>query len=243
MAVQVFSGLYKYLFRSRKDTGTTKYDEIANLAHKYGREMVGDDYNVAVTGHSLGGALSVFFTLHASTDHRFTANGPVKCFAFGTPYLGGHNFADTCRHQERQGKMQCVRIFNHNDAVPYLPFNFVVGRRGCRWRHVGIEVSLPSIPRLFGNWNPRIAYAGAKEKNWLSSTLHGYRNNILLHWPWGKPWSYKKMHTLFELQDRLMYGIETKKKGGQFDLFQKTVDELYEILVETDFTTLKKRGN
>ena len=38
--VRVFAGLYTYLFRKRKDTGTTKYDEIANMVHKYGLDTV-----------------------------------------------------------------------------------------------------------------------------------------------------------------------------------------------------------
>lgn len=202
--------------------------------------MIGDGYNLTVCGHSLGGALSVYFSLHASTDDRFTSNGAVKSFAFGTPYLGNHYFADAFRHQERQGKLQCVRIFNHNDAIPHLPFNFIVGKRGCRWRHVGIEVSIPSVP-WWGWWSPRIRYNGAKEKNWLQSTIHGYRQNVFFHYPWLQPWAYQRMHTLFELQDRLMYGIETKKKGGSFGLLQKTVDDLYAILAETDFTTLRPR--
>jgi len=57
--IKVYTGFYQYLFRKRKDTGTTKYDEIANLAHKYGREKIGKNYKLFVTGHSLGGALTV----------------------------------------------------------------------------------------------------------------------------------------------------------------------------------------
>ncbi|KAL3908966.1 MAG: hypothetical protein SGILL_008277, partial [Bacillariaceae sp.] len=44
--VRVYTGIYDYLFRVRKDTGTTKYSEIASLAHKYGIEKIGKDYKL-----------------------------------------------------------------------------------------------------------------------------------------------------------------------------------------------------
>ena len=62
---------------------------------------------------------------------------------------------------------------------------------------------------------------------------------MLFHFPWLQPWNFAKMHTLFELQDRLMYGLEKKNKGGEFDLLQEPVDKLYEILEKTDFTSLQ----
>lgn len=233
----VFSGFYRYLFRKRKDTNTTKYDEIANLAHKYGCDMIGADYNLVVTGHSLGAGLTTFFSLYASTDERFTKNGPVKSFTFGGPYCGDHNFADAFRHQESKGKLQLVRIVNNNDMVPHLPFNFRIGKRGCRWRHVGIGVILPPIPWT-RRWRPRVQYIG--KQNWFASIAMGYQNNVLLHFPWLQPWNFAKIHTLFELQDRLMYGIEQQNLGGEFDLLQKPVDELYETLKRTGFSSLKE---
>jgi predicted lipase len=122
--VDMHYGFYKYLFRVRKDTGTTKYEEICNVAHKYGMERLGEGYELAVTGHSLGAALTTVYGFWASTDSRFTKNGPVKLFSFGSPMVGGQLFADSFRHQERTGKLMYVRFYNHNDAVAYMPFNF-----------------------------------------------------------------------------------------------------------------------
>lgn len=101
--VGVHNGFYQYLFRLRKDTRTTKYDEIANMAHRYGLERIGEGYRLVVTGHSLGGALSTVFGFFASADKRFTRNGPVKIFNYGSPYVGGHTFADSFRYQEQIG--------------------------------------------------------------------------------------------------------------------------------------------
>lgn len=108
-------GFYQYLFRVRKDTGTKKYDEIANLAYKYGRERIGDDFELVLNGHSLGGALSTVFAFYASADERFTRNGPVKCFNFGAPYVGGNRFVSAFLHQERRQLLMFARFFNHND--------------------------------------------------------------------------------------------------------------------------------
>lgn len=64
--IDVSSGFYQYLFRVRKDTNTTKYDEISNMACLYGRERIGEKFHLVVTGHSLGGALSTVFSFFAS---------------------------------------------------------------------------------------------------------------------------------------------------------------------------------
>ena len=113
--INMSAGFYRYLFRVRKDTGTQKYDEIANLAYKFGKERIGDDFQLVVTGHSLGGALSTVFSFFASTDNRFTRNGPVKCFNFGSPYVGGKKFMLAFHHQEQRHMLMYARFFNHND--------------------------------------------------------------------------------------------------------------------------------
>jgi hypothetical protein len=140
-----------------------------------------------------------------------------------------------------------VRVFNDNDCVPHLPFNFKLDKRGCYWRHVGIEVKIPTVPSGFCLryvcfwkrwWRPRVSYWG-KEKGWFSSLGHGIRNNILLNYPWGQPWNFHRVHTLFELQDRLMYGTKIRNRGGEYALLEKSLDELYNLLLQSDFTTLQ----
>lgn len=237
--LRVFSGLYTYLFRKRKDTGTTKYDEIANMANKYGLERIGPDYKLFVTGHSLGGALTHFFSFYASTDKRFTKNGPVKAIAFASPYIGGHSWADAFRHQERKKLLQLVQCRNSSDVIPRIPANFKIGKRGPLWRHVGIGVTLPPLPSFGRKWKPLVHYWG-KEKSCLDSTYHGFRRNIIFHFAYLRPWTLDRSHTLFELQDRLMYGELNSEEGGGFALLQSTLDELYEQLEDNDFDTFSK---
>jgi len=239
--LRVFSGLYTYLFRKRKDTGTTKYDEIANMVHKYGTESIGPDYKLLVTGHSLGGALTHFFTFYASTEERFTKYGPVKGIAFASPYIGGHSWADAIRHQERTKKLQLVQCRNCNDLIPRLPPNLWIGRRGPLWRHVGISVTMPKILSCGIKSKPLVHYWG-KEKSCLQSTIHAYRRNFLFYFPYLRPWQMDRNHTLFELQERLMYG-ERNSKGDGLELLKCTLDELYEKLEENKFETLAKTKN
>ena len=122
--IHIYAGFYSYLFRVRKDTGTTKYHEIASLAQQYGIEKIGEDYSLVVCGHSLGAALSTVFAFHVSAEEQFTQNGPVKIFTFGSPYVGGHDFGDMFRYQEIQKKLQYARFFNHNGMFIYF-FNIL----------------------------------------------------------------------------------------------------------------------
>lgn len=66
----VYRGFYRYLFARRKDTSTTKFDEICTMADKYGRDRIGDDYHLVVTGHSLGAALSTLVRVIESERRR-----------------------------------------------------------------------------------------------------------------------------------------------------------------------------
>ena len=121
--IRVHRGFYRYLFRQRKDTNTSKYDEIANKVHEYGMQQIGDDYNLVVNGFSLGAALSTLFGFYASTDPRFTKNGPIKIFTFGCPYVAGNSFAEAFCQQEDTRKVQLARFYNRRDFVTHLPFN------------------------------------------------------------------------------------------------------------------------
>jgi hypothetical protein len=234
--IAVTSGFYDYLFRRRKDTGTVKYDEIANIACRYGHERIGEDFSLVVTGHSLGGALSTLFSFFASTDDRFTRNGPVKVFNFGSPYVGGRRFVRAFQHQEKKKKLQFARFFNHNDIVAHLPFNFEVTKHGGKFRHVGIGIRLYSVPRTlfrFRIWRPTEVFYIKEEKGFVRSYWRAVRDNFILKFPI-PPWRFAQMHTLNELQERLAYGVRLQGAGKDFQLLNKTIDELYEMFVGTD---------
>lgn len=93
---------------------------VMKKVHEYGNKMIGSDFTVAVNGYSLGGALSLLFGFFASTDNRFTQNGPVKIFTYGMPLMASNSFADAFRHQEKRRKVQHARFFNNNDIGEVL---------------------------------------------------------------------------------------------------------------------------
>ena len=244
--VHIYAGFFSYLFRRRKDTGTTKYDEIASLAHYYGMTKIGEDYNLVVCGHSLGASLSTVFSFHASAEEQFTKNGPIKVFTFGSPYVGGHDFADMFRFQEMNGKIEYARFYNHNDIFAHIPIYPFPTSRGSKYRHVGIGVRVKPAPKLFPRfrtWKPHIFYVGNEKP--LKSFLRGYCNSALLNTTW--PHKMPTMHTLAELIHRLMEGKEylDQKDGtdsNAFDnealeMFLYPLSKLYQFLDEEDFKT------
>ena len=112
-------GFYMYLFRRRKDTGTSKYDEIASKVEQYAK-VIGEDYKIVVTGYSLGAALGTLFSFYASVEERFTKNAPVKFISFGGPYVGAFAFGDAFRYQEQKRKIMYARFHNERDIGEFL---------------------------------------------------------------------------------------------------------------------------
>lgn len=234
--IKIHSGFYRYLFRRRKDTGTTKYDEIANVLHGYGSQIIGEDYSLYVTGHSLGGALSTLFGFYASTDERFTKNGPVRLFTFGSPYVGGYSFCKSFKYQEQSGKLQHARFHNVRDIVVHLPFNLTLSKRGSKYRHVGIGIKLPRRRhRLLAccTRHPKIHYSS--NDGYFASSWRAIRDNFVFNSP--LPWRIRLVHGLNEHQKRMIRGNEVPERGADgtgrknLRLLSKSLDELYETLV------------
>lgn len=227
--IKLHRGFYRYLLRTRKDTMTRKYDEIANKVYEYGSKMIGDDFTVTVNGYSLGGALSMLFGFYSSTDERFTKNGPVKIFTYGAPYMGGHTFADAFRHQEKSGKVQCARFYNNNDIVAHLPVNVKITKRGSPFVPVGIDVKLYPVPghvSCRGCRSPRFKYN--EKQHPVKAYFAALRMNCFLNMTW--PWKIQPTHSLPELQKRLVMAVQVAKQAEDF-LLHRTLDELYDELV------------
>jgi Lipase (class 3) len=116
--IKLHGGYYRYLFRRRKDSRSTKYDEIASKVEFYGKRLC-EDYRVVVTGHSLGGALSTIFSFFASLEERFTRHKPIQVVTFGCPKVAAYQFVDAIRNQEDAGKLQVARFHNEKDASKF----------------------------------------------------------------------------------------------------------------------------
>eukprot|EP00986_Skeletonema_menzelii_P004169 scaffold1395_cov127-Skeletonema_menzelii.AAC.3 len=227
--IKLHQGFYRYLLRTRKDTKTTKYDEIANKVYEYGSKMIGDDFTVSVNGYSLGGALSLLFGFYASTDERFTKNGPVKIFTYGAPYIGGHTFADAFRYQECARKVLFARFHNNNDLFAHIPPNVKPTRRGTPYAHAGVDVKLFPVPGRVscrGSRSPAVKYN--RKLPPVKAYFDGLKKNILLNTTW--PWKMNATHGLPELQQRLAMAVQLAN-DAEDNLLHKTLEELYDELV------------
>lgn len=226
--IRVHGGFHKYLFRVRKDTETTKYDEIATKVSHYCK-IVGDGVTLTITGHSLGAALATVFSLYASTEERFTQNGAIETVTFGAPYVAGFKFADAVRHQEITGKLRIAKFRCSNDGVTSLPPTLIsMSKRGAKYFHSGMDISLPcirkSVFKLCGQPKPRIAYNGPTKgfvREWLRQVKDFYFWNIPVRF-----WVAVKMHTLVEHKERMAIIDDVREDSV---LFNCSLEELYEM--------------
>ncbi|KAI2510680.1 hypothetical protein MHU86_3791 [Fragilaria crotonensis] len=222
--IKMHGGYHRYLFRQRKDTRTTKYDEIASKVHDYGTQL-GDNYRLVVTGHSLGGALTNIFAFYASLEERFTKNAPIQAVTFGCPRMAAYQFIDAIRHQEDTGKLQIARFHNEKDAITHLPPHvWQYSKRGAKFYHVGLDVKLPLIRknvfRLFGQPQPSVQFLDPE--SWKASYARQWREFYGFNIPI-RPWMLANHHSLMEHQKRMHL------PNADSPLVKYSLSELYQM--------------
>jgi len=117
--VGIHQGFYEYLF-GEKGSKPNKYTEVMNhveqlLAENPSRR----NYNLYITGHSLGGALATLFGFYAATTPSMPL--PVTVVSVASPRVGNVAFARSFAEMESQGKIRHLRIANHKDPVTLGP--------------------------------------------------------------------------------------------------------------------------
>lgn len=220
--VNLHVGFYEYLFRVRKDTGKNKYDEICGRVIEYANEILGDNFTLLATGHSLGGALATLFSFYASLDDRFSKNGPVEAVTFGNPHVGGFKFAKAFKHQEKNKKIRVAYFYSDNDVVAHIPINSF----GQFFVRVGVRVPLRS--KTFGLLSRRTVLMYPKTESWIKSHANAFKNNFLFHITF--PWNIKSVHSLVETQKRLVL-VRNKRNDDKSELMKKSMKVIYETLV------------
>ncbi|UMM31015.1 hypothetical protein L5515_012664 [Caenorhabditis briggsae] len=98
--------------------------EIRNLKYKY------PDYEVWVTGHSLGAALASVGASWIVKTGLFNPNN-VKVFTAGQPRTGDYNYA--MWHQNTFA--YSFRVVHHHDIVPHVPFQYEVVDHDKMYHH------------------------------------------------------------------------------------------------------------
>jgi predicted lipase len=83
------TGFSLYLSRQRKDDSNTKIEEIFSMINEIGRAIAPDgDYELSITGHSLGGALATLLSFYAATSSMFENLKTIRVFTFAAPRVG-----------------------------------------------------------------------------------------------------------------------------------------------------------
>eukprot|EP00956_Cyclotella_meneghiniana_P032210 scaffold87397_cov70-Cyclotella_meneghiniana.AAC.21 len=198
--VKLHNGFYSYLFRKRQDTGTTKYHQIAEVAHRIGSENFGEDYRLVVCGHSLGAALSTVFSFWASTDDRFTRNGPLQMNGVGK------------RRQESYAMHDFIITMIWCRTGPAVIFGQQVGAVGI----VTLVWVLPFVLYL----DTLSCYVEALNPAYLMFPMSNQSRHIVVDWELIKRVADGKRE-----EERL----GKDKKGNGFGMMDKSLNVLYDI--------------
>jgi hypothetical protein len=70
-----------------------------------------EDYNLYVTGHSVGARLSTLFSIRTAYDSGIP-NKPIINISFGSPYVGNWEFQKHFQKLEKEGKIRHLRVSN-----------------------------------------------------------------------------------------------------------------------------------
>ena len=174
--LSLHSGFALYLLRKRKDTRMSKMDEIFEKVQQIGNELAPDgDYELCITGHSLGGALATLFAFYCGARHEH-----VRIYTFASPRVGGEAFLYAYQHLERAGRIRHARFSCTNDIVPLIPFcNFEPDNLKF-YKHVGMRVQLHDTGRI-GKWRLRQRFdvTYPLHHDWPSQFARGLMNCIL----------------------------------------------------------------
>lgn len=167
------------------------------------------DFQMFITGHSLGGAIAMVAT-------RLLASDKIgACYTFGSPPVGTADFAHTIRPP-------IYRIVNHIDIVPRMPNPFWVGTL------IGLikvfEFCLPVVGKKFSNSkaaraiNKVLGNAMRYRQSGYSSFLVGNGKNARLRYtvgPWDLMWWWiKHLPKIFQGETKVLsdHSIDTYAK-------------------------------
>ena len=120
----VHAGFYQYLFHKNGNGKKSKYETIMDQLNDL--FAIHKEYQLYVTGHSLGGALCTMFSAFCSTDNtpeRRDDNVPqhVNCISFAAPKIGTQKMRRMIHQAEMNGRLRFLRVVNYKDPVPNLP--------------------------------------------------------------------------------------------------------------------------
>lgn len=142
--VWVHGGFYKQLHEEDMYENIKK--EVLELLEEY------PDYEVFVTGHSLGAALSTLFGYELSRD----IENQVSVVSFASPRVGNPAFRT---HFDNQENLIHYRVSNHRDVITAAPM--------INYQHVGINIALSDDAcKIFRHYDYNSWYAYSLFRCW-----------------------------------------------------------------------------
>lgn len=108
------------------------FDDCAYAVYQSLTPLLLDDYELVLTGHSLGAAISTLLLMYYYEDRRKI----LPCINFGQPMVTNKNGVQRYHH------LPLMRVVDENDVVPLLPANDVLDELHGGFEHVGDQITL-----------------------------------------------------------------------------------------------------
>ncbi len=108
------------------------FDDCANAVYQSLQPLLHDDYDIVLTGHSLGAAISTLLLMYFFEDGRKIR----PSINFGQPMVTNGEGV------KRYETLPLMRIVDENDVVPLLPANDILDELHGGFKHVGDQVIL-----------------------------------------------------------------------------------------------------
>jgi len=204
-------GFTTYLMDEKKgdQDGRKSLDRIlscVNEEFKSNPDVVGKDFDLYVTGHSLGGGLANLFAFKAAQlkakDDESVKYLPEKITAltFASPTVGNDDYNKEFQYLEKKGNLRHVRVANEGDVVPtnniIPPASFAIKGNTKLYTQNGVNLHLHPDKEV------EVDYRATKDC-WSQTSLSSLDNHMVTEY-------YKRVELL------------ANKK-----VYQQTVEELY----------------
>jgi predicted lipase len=207
--VMLHKGFSNYLLGENADE-RPQLDQIINIlkevyAYKTGNRDY-SDYELLVTGHSLGGSLAQLCSyLLAGLPEMDFIPKPIKAVTYASPVVGDKEFFKSFQDLEKDGKIMHLRVSNKKDVIAGTP------GMGIRKPFVQTGVNIHLRPGKVAEVKYENTKSILSQVSLKSPDAHGL---------------YDELGVAYHTR---LYAID--KKSGEYvnkNILEKTIEELYD---------------